>query len=349
MKRMKLIVMAGLVVALCTPAWAVTVPSLPTPYVYVESTDHTNGTNYQAVETGTFVRDNSGTTGDVTDDTWTNTNSGNVYTYTSTVNGQNTWTHGGSGNTFVATQAPGAVNGEDTWGIYALEVIRPGNPIPVTASPGTYVSMGQGGDKIYEWDAGADTGLVALYYGGEDVQVTVNADASFTVWVENLILDLYAAPTSEIDGDEEGTGYDPARRTAQNAYADWVEPSDPDWVPLLQLESDSFKFSGSFTPAGFFNGTTTVYASATDENSWAWNPLVRDYPDLFGWDDGRETGTSDAWFFFAITNDDQDPNFWTAKSIDNGGFGAVPEPLTMLAVSGAVMGLGGYIRRRRRD
>jgi hypothetical protein len=204
--------------------------------------------------------------------------------------------------------------------------------------------MDSGGPISYLWDSDQTTGLVGLFYGGVDKQLDVSTGLA-TVWVEEATLELYAAPTSQINGDQEGPEYVSARRTANDTYTGWVEPNNNDWVPLLQLKTDYFKF----VPTGFSTGSTTIYASVTDSeaalNTFQWNKLLLDMPNTFTWDDAAYgSGTSDLWLSFGITGDNKG---WSNKGIDNGGFGAVPEPLTMLAVSGAVMGLGGYIRRRR--
>ena len=58
----------------------------------------------------------------------------------------------------------------------------------------------------------------------------------------------------------------------------------------------------------------------------------------------HQQDTADVWLAVDI---DPDNRSWQGKSNDDGGFGVIPEPLTMLGVCMGIGGLGQYIRKRR--
>jgi hypothetical protein len=364
---MKLIVMAGLVVALCTPAWAVTVPALSPGNNFLQMTDHSHGANYTATVAGRYTRDLNGTPDDPTDDTWDL--NGTTYTYDggASTGVTNVWVNGS--DTFVQTVPPGQwqPNGnktaEDTWGVFAWKELRQGKEI-IDGVTGATIGMDAlpGGATTYEWTSTAETGLLGMFYGGTDVDVEVGQNGSFAVHSDGVEYELWAVDTGLLgydwdgtegstgdfttDTDDEGPEWDPAqphRRDSENTYENWVDIDDATKVGLIRAMGGYFRFSGEFVDAGgYFEGETTIYTNVDGPaTTWAWNDLVGLTGPLFTDPDG---GMGDLWFDMELV---QDTRGWLAKSNDDGGFSAVPEPLTMLAVSGAVMGLGGYIRRRR--
>ena len=368
MKHMRLILMAGLIVALAAPAWAVTVPSLSPGLNFLQMTDHSNGANYGATQAGTYVRDTKNTD-DPTDDTWELNGTTFTYNAGSSDSTLNVWTDG-SGAQFSQTVVPGqwqpsdSKTSEDAWGVFAWKELRAGTPIVNGGGDTVGMDAKPGGSTTYEWTSTADTGLVGMFYGGTDTEVVVDTDGGFAVKSEEAQYELYAVDTSllgydwdgtigstgdfTIVGDDEGPKWDstqPTRRDSENTYENWVDSDDASKFGLLRAKGGYFRFSGEFVDAGgYFEGGTTIYSNVDGPGAlWAWNDVVTATGPLFT---DPDMNMADLWFDMEIV---QDTRGWMAKSNDDGGFSAVPEPLTMLAVTGAVMGLGGYIRRRRRD
>ena len=362
MRTLKLCFVLGLVLAMAGAAGAVTVPSLCAPYTYIKMNDHVNGTLYAKgrEDPGTFVWDD----------------------------GENRWEPEGVNRAADLDIAPaqGAIGDEDTWGVLAWRVVRPGLPkindngTPADTSDDYVEGMSNDptGTMTYNWTQAAGdpgTGLVGMFYGGKDVKVLIRADGSFQTWSEGLQIDLYAVDSTllgfnwdgtsgstgdfTIAADYEGPQWDPrplneggefGRRTSQNTYENWVDIDDATKVPLLHAVSEHFNADGSFDGT-YFTGGSLGYLDIDDGGQapgyWQWNDLVDDQgpggTELFT---DPEGDGADLWFDVDALGDQN--YWWLSKSNDDGGFGAVPEPMTMLAVSFAAVGLAGYTRRRRR-
>lgn len=323
MRNLKLIAMLGLVILVAGPAGAVTIPSLTNGWNFFQATNHENGTAYSADEEDVWVRANAG-------DAWGP--------------GQ------GTGAALTPDPAPGRWNDEeDTWGVFAIDTIRPGVPVN---NPATHVDVKAGEFPTYQWGSGvSDTGLVGTFYGGWDrrVEITDATLDAFKVDVEDAVFELWAVDTAKLFNDAAGTTstdfegplYEPGRRDTQSTYGNWVDSGDATKELLLKGVATFFRFEGDFIlPGGFFQGNTTVYINI-DPNEGAWGSVLTEAGPLLTDPDGNQ---AHLWASFDLVQSNKD---WTAKSNDDGGFHVIPEPMTMLGVGMGILGLGGYIRKRR--
>ena len=323
MRGLKLIALLGLILAVSGTAGAVTVPSYPTgSAVYLENYDRDMGTAYFGPSD------------------W----------YTRTVRG-GTWSSANSSafTTVIPATGAWAGAGEDTWGIFDVATIAPGQK--------TGNNIIQVGTPTYIWDSGSNmtgnTALVGVFYDGWDSQVIINNSAPpgspiLTVFAEEIKFELWAVDKSKVDlfYNRQGPAYDANLRTAQNEYLSWVDQSDTTAVKLLTGTSTEFRFTGSANSSdGTFDGQTLTYWDINENDStglwnanWGASSKIDPFIDDFG-------NKADMKLTFDSHSGTQG---WAINSTDSGGVGfVVPEPLTMLGVFLGIGGLGGYIRRRR--
>jgi hypothetical protein len=326
MKMRSTLVLLALL-AMTATAMAVTAPPLPTPYVFLEMTDHSNGTVY-AGDPGTYRRVNG---------VWLDENDApaeNVSLFRQTPEG--------------AWDAD-----EDTWGVLAWKILRPGITVDL-GNDGSIEEMGAapGGIPTYVWSqfpGAAGVGLVGMYYGGHDTEVLIRPDGSFVVHTEEVQFELHAVDSTLLffdaagttATDHEGPKYEAGRRDTENTYGLWVDSTDATKIPLLRAVSEFFVADGRLIGDYFVGTNTSYYNLDGDPNVWVWNDLIQ--PDLFTDPDGN---SADLWAKIDLLADSGYE--WLTKSNDDGGFQAIPEPMTMGTLFAAVAGIGAYIKRRRK-
>lgn len=350
----RLLLVVGLVLVVSGTAGAVTVPALNL-FNFLEMTDHSNGDVYLL---GLIPPGNpgAGTPEPVGTFVWDA--------------GDNRWEPQGVDREagLVIIPPEGGVPNEDTWGVFAWKILRPGNPSP--GVPGAEkMDATPGGIPTYQWSqapGAAGTGIVGIYYGGQDVEVTIRADGSFVVKAEDVQADVWAVDSTllgydwdgtlnstgdfTIAADHEGPRWDPVaeagRRTDQRHYENWVDADftvGVDAIPLFHGQTTYFLSDGVFDGT-YFNGGITAYFEADNgveaPGFWIWNAFADQ--DIFTDPDGN---VADLWL--DLENVDDGGYEWLTKSNDDGGFAAVPEPITMLGVIIGAGSIGGYIRKRR--
>lgn len=341
MRTLKLCMAVGLILSLSGAAWAVTVPTPDSGWVFLEMTDKTNGTSYAAGVTGTWTRSNP-------EDSFTGPG---VLTPTKS---PDAWDHDPDG-----TPNNGDEWTEDTWGVFGIMKMRQGDPDPNVLP--TDVGPLIGGNISYEWTSTADTGLVGMFYGGWDyeVQITDATLDAFIVKAHDVKFDLWAVDTSKLLANEggsvtvdyEGPLFEADRRKAEDRYADWIDDADGTKVHLLHAESHSFVFSGDLLAGGNFQGTGEHYwdfdanygdGSGTPGNpawNYAWGVHVGQLTDA------NIGGLTD--FFTDLDIDPTDTRDWMSSSSDDCGGWIIPEPLTVIGAFMGIGSLGAYIRKRR--
>jgi len=325
MRALKLCVAVGLAVAVTGTAWGVTVPAVQNGYVFFEMTDHNNGAIYTADVDGTYTRTEAG----------------------------GTWS-GPFGGTLSATTVPDADPNEDTWGVFAIKILKLGDPI--YNLNGDVIGMDDGSsgpsDVYYQWvDYVSDTGLVGMFYKGWDAEVVIEDGQTASVRVEGGEFDLWAVNANLLKrytGDtpptttHEGPQFEEDRRDTTTTYGDWVDSGDGTKIHLLHATSEYWRFETDIVGQGYLEGGTVAYWDIDpDETGPVWNPYWGG-TELFTDPDGQ---TADLWIDLEIV---QDNRGWVGKSNDDGGALVVPEPATMLALFAGVSGLAGYISKRRR-
>jgi hypothetical protein len=247
----------------------------------------------------------------------------------------------------------GAVNGEDTWGLFIMYRISDG----IVNTEGLIDDSGF--PTYYDNSPGdEDTWLVGMFYGGNDYQIKIDTPAAdqlstFEVWSEGVHAELWAVEASDLDlGVPDGDGvfpggelvrpFDENDRLAANEYAGWLDATTKaNGAKLFTATSTHFKFTGSVDADGKFTGDSVSYwdidetdASGLWNGSWGLSNFFTD-------PDGNTADIYTSWELIAGTT-------WDTVSRDFGGVNVVvPEPVTMLGMFLAVGSLGGYIRKRR--
>jgi hypothetical protein len=349
MKNVKYLLVLGVVLSWGVSAWAVTVPDLPAGYDYLKSRNADNGSTY--VVSGL--------------------NPGDTFSFTNTAlpNGVPTVVAGNlngapANATVTKFGALGAVQGEDSWGIALMYQIAAGH----LNNPGSDGSIvGFTGPIGYDNSAGTqDTWLTAMFHSGVDTQVVVtlgngtngipSGQQKETITTAGLKTELYAVDAAAIDANLAGAPKDsvnladfiPASRTAVDQYQGWTGNTLPaaNSVLLGTGTSDYFQSTvvvdGSGVIVSNSLDASTVYFDVPAAGPGIWNVS-------WGTSDQLLTPLGDPtnlWFQWTL---DSGQRGWSVHSSDLGGAFAVPEPFTMTSVFLAVAGIGGYIRRRRKQ
>lgn len=309
------------------PVEAVTIPSLPNGTLYIKSRNQDSGTTY------------------------VDTNLGAGATETLTPADFNTASR-------VSFASPGAIGGEDTWGLDLVYQIAPG-VITNPASNGTQVDYV--GPIIYDNSAGTQsTWLVAIFYGGTDTSVILTGgngtngiptgDYKQTTETSGVNFKLYAVDQTNLGAARDSVGLLPfvaANHTSDDTYVGWTDATALTGATLL-LEGTSDYFAatavidGTGHVVGNPDNATVAYFDIPAGGAGLWNPILGASDELL-----TPGGTpTNLYFQWTIGNSS---NGWVAKSDDVGGAVAtIPEPLTMLGLFLGVGGVGGYLRRRSR-
>lgn len=321
MRVLSLLLIGGLVLLIASPTWAVTVPTISYGWNFVHARNEDNGTAY-------FY------TGDP------------ELTPPTTFNPNDPLPDG------VGTQpAAGPLFGaEDSWGIFLLYQISEGTP---TADM-TKVGQTFGGATTYSNSDGSNgTWLVGIFYGQTDTSVTLKtptagATSSFSVLASGLNFELWAVDETSLDlfthDSTNLTAYDATRRTLANRYTGWVEGGG---VEVLSGTTSYFEFDGNFYPTGYFDGTATLYFDIPVAGPGVWNQYIGGNGlNGLGALIDPNGNQADAWLTWEL-NAPQPGLNWSTYSHDDGGFYAVPEPITMAGLMLAIGCVGQYIRKRR--
>jgi len=318
MRVMKTIAVGALVMALAAPVWALTIPTVPGGLVAFNSRNQDQGTGY----------------------VWSDTTPGHSITFD-----PNRPLPTG----VTAFAAAGEIGNEDSWGLFTFYQIQHG------------ISDGIGGIQpsgtVYysNSDGSNSTWLAGVFYGGVDSSVTISNvqdpftlvttqlfqvqadDVKFELWAIDKA-DLVNTVANPLDSNSL-TNYIAASRTAANRYTGWVDGLHG--VELLSGTSTYFQFTGQQLSGSTFAGHTLVYwnIDPNDPNA-LWNPswgLGNYFTDPHG-------NTADMTTDFTDVAGSRD---WSTTSKDLGGIDVIPEPITMIGLLMSVVGVGGYVRRRR--
>ena len=335
MRILKLCVALGVLAALVAPAAAIPLPGYLAGVDYIASRNQDNG--------ATYVID--------------------PLTFTETQKDLTMAQFAAAGG--VKLGAPGALNGEDTWGIWRLYHIEGGQ----LAAGNTQVTP-IGPIAYDDSTATQATQMAGIFFGGVDQTVRISnitllgggnfqfdiriatSGVKFELWGVNLVdLSLSASNAGVGPVLDKGLVKYPETagplRTVANEYPGWLDATSKANGGVLVLDGNSNQFivSGTISVIGgveIFNLHTDAWFDIYGAGSGVWDAAWGTTPGLVSLN-----GTpSDVWFNWTITNSTQG---WTAQSQDNGGAAfIIPEPITMLGLFLGVGGLGGYLRRRGR-
>ena len=349
MRYFKLLVLGGIVLALSSSAWAVSVPSIDTGVLYIPCRNQDKGTSYYINNVAQLTKY----------DPITNPNGRIDYTF----DPRQPLPTG-----ITRVQADGALNNtptgapEDGWGLVLMREISPGILNPGDSS----VDRVPGSTAFYSVLDGANpVWLVGMFYGVQDTSLTITAQtgiiptalgfsSSFTALSDNLNIELYAVDKAFILTDDIGNpsnALDPtnlqryvkAFREGDAEYTNWLDIDEPKlaghFAKLLTGVSSYHKFTGTLNPNFHFTGSTDVWLNTVPGGGGAWDQV---------WDGNLFTdpagNKADIYINFLIQNGSRD---WDASSHDFGGVLAVPEPVTMAGMLLGIGCLGRYLRKRR--
>lgn len=235
---------------------------------------------------------------------------------------------------------------EDGWGLLEIRSLNTatvapiGSPqYPMIVAEDTYWSRGDQGGGDFEY-------LLGQYHGLEDQVVIIDATGNFTIYSDKLefvvnLMDSHPGnPHFDILLPVDQNRPQPWDRVDADTTTNW---NDNPGTLVMAGESAWYRFNGIIElDAGGnlvdLDGSTTVYLNVTDGQ---WNPYVGDY-----WPTPGVVGLTDIFQTWNV--DDLTLSNWL-HSEDTGRLTVIPEPLTMFAVFGSVVGLGGYIRKRRQQ
>jgi hypothetical protein len=319
MRSIRIILAAGLILALSEAAWAYVAPPPPggSIYTFSRSRNQDMGTSYTTDSTASPPL-NTPFDPHVT-------NLGGAVTITPP--------RGQMGQT------------EDSWGLAFLYQLSTGR----TAADGSI--QPQPGGLYYDNSAGDQgTWLVAMFYGGTDRQIVLRTPAAghvsdFQIVTTGTKIELWAVDKAALSALADPNlllDYTPGARTAPNQYIGWLDAlSEANGERLLTGTSRYQFFNGGVSDNGKFDGTSNIYFDV-DPGSGAWDALAGSNYFPTPLLSGGTGSNSDMFLTFA----DQFSDTWGASSSDQGGWaGHAPEPATLglLLVGGLAI-----IRRRRR-
>lgn len=243
------------------------------------------------------------------------------------------WT---AGQTYGSVAAPGAVQGEDGWGLFELTTIMG------KSDTGQY--------NIVLWEKGGvgDTrpDIVGMFYGLVDQQVTLTTRTDGLVeqeiWAagDDFRVDFYEVPngTALLSG--------PEARTAINQFPLWTVGD-----PILTGNGLADQFVTPIPPTSGLKywsktvmnpNTGSVVPRSSAEGS------AKLFVEWYGGTDYGQFSIPGADLEFTTHVYGNETIFdWTTNTDDPAFGGAVPEPATMLAGLLTVGALGGYLRRRK--
>ena len=317
MRVLTLFLIAGLVLAMTGPAWALTVPTIGNGALYAVSRNQDNGTAYwldSGTPEGVYVYDLSNP--DPTLPT-------------------------------LHSQGPrGGQTGEDGWGLALMREIDAG----IFHADTNSVEQAFPVQNYYTLSATSDTWLVGTFWGVTDTQVTITVDGSgkqtLDVLSSNLNFVLYAVQKDQLDanvGMDDLLPYVAGSRQPPSEYTGWLDPdawAAGTYVKLLDGVSTSHEFVGSVNLAnGKFTGHTDVYFDVDENGTGLWDP----YWGVSGLFTDGNGNPADMYFSWGLENGQWD---WDTTSRDFGGAQQVPEPATMVLVS--LGGLGVLFGRKRK-
>jgi len=349
MRALKLITAVALVMVVTGTTWAVTVPTLPSNFIYDKSRNEDFGSTYVVAGLNPgdqFIFDPTGLPGD-----------GSSHSVTGTLNGT-----AGVTRSVQKYGALGAIGNEDSWGIALMYQLAPGH----LNNPGSNGSIvGFVGPNTYDNSAGTQgTWLTAMFHGGVDthvIQVAGNdvngiptGQQSQTVSTKGLQFELYAVDRTAIEA-VYGTlasnsidatnlvNYVAANRTAANEYVGWTGNTIAGSVLLVDGNSDYHQSTVVIDSLGAVVSNsldaTNAYFDVLASGAGLWDTVLGQSDQLL-----TPTGTTtNLWFQWTLANGQRG---WDIHSDDIGGGFSVPEPVTILGLTLGVGGLGGYLRRR---
>jgi hypothetical protein len=230
--------------------------------------------------------------------------------------------------------------GDDSWGIFRMNSMALGR-----VKTDGYIEKEPDIDPYWQYGSGAAEEILGIFHGATDQTVTVHVDGSIIVKSSGFTLELYEIAKTDLPSGYMGTllDLDPLERTAANEY-DFLDGTLG--TPLMKATTTDFTYS-SRAGKSLVEGEATFYSNNDETYGGAWTAYIDDL-DHYAF----EFADSDiyiSWDTDQYSNDPgQDGYSWMYHSHDEGSFGAVPEPITMLGVGAALGALGGYIRRRRR-
>jgi len=269
---------------------------------------------------------------------------------------------------------------EDTWGVFRINSIFKGK---VGIANQTIIP---GDDPLPLWSTNSDgMELVGIFYGGEDLEIEVLSGGSQIIWARNIVIDVWeqpygsymaageTAPGAADGGHNQGSG---GRLVAPDAYNGIGTPGlvagATHWLQVAGQPG----FVGDVITPGFypfqaevrssFDPGATVGADAGDALIFGQvtggaigQPFPPNIPSLDSdWYQSQSFPgtTADIRIKFDTLGNNtlnQATNVWgtfdwtVTSSDETAGIWIVPEPATMLCIGSAVVGLLGYIRRRR--
>ena len=330
MRWLTLLLIGGLVLAVGTQAWALTVPSVPSGVMYTPSRNQDNGTAY-----------------------WIN---------------DPTMLPLGSPITFNPDSAPAYISsagprdgltGEDGWGLALMRDIADGIFKPATNT----VEADPLGTYYYELTNASDTWLVGMFWGTHDTSVQIKSQTgtdptsstfktSFEVLSSELHFELWAVEKGVITGDPTNypinkdnlQQYVDGFRQASNQYTNWLDPDKATWagkaVKLLDGVTTYHKFVGELLANQKFTGHTDAYFDVDETGSGLWDP----YWGTGGMFTDPDGNTADMYLAWDLETGQRN---WDTTSHDFGGVNVVPEPVTMASLFLGIGCLSRYIRKRR--
>jgi len=336
-------------------AWAVTVPGLPSGFVYTKSRNEDTGSTYVV-------------SGLAAGDTFS-------FDASTLVGGVNVGVSGLLNNvptalTVTKYQANGALDAdgtgpgtrlEDTWGIALVYHINSGN-LTNPGIPGSIVGS-NGGTAIYDNSFGAQgTWLTAMFHSAVDGQVvttmgngangiptgfqaqTVSSSGmQFELWAVDAAL---MVPTGTGAGTKDSVNLvDYGSRVDLDTYTGWT--GDTLAGSVLLLDGTLATYAQSTVVVSNSTGqivsnskdASTIYFDVDPTGSGAWNQSLGMSDELLD----MMNNPTNIWFQWTLASGQRG---WNIHSDDIGGAFAIPEPLTMLGVFFGIGGVGKYIRRR---
>ena len=221
--------------------------------------------------------------------------------------------------------------GDDSFGIFRMKELALGR-----VKLDGYIEQNPSFDPYWQSGTSATTEILGVFYGAKDQTVTVHTDNTIIVKASGFNVELYeilktALPSGYLN---DLLSFDPLDRTAVNKY-DFLDGTLG--TPLLKATTTDFVYS-SRSGTVLVEGEATFYSSNDTGYGGAWTPYIDDL-DHYGF------VFPDSDIYISWDTDQHDS--WMYHSHDEGSFGAVPEPMTLLAVVTALGAVGGYIRRRR--